>query len=335
MAIADAADYYTPSSPSEVHWLPVPVPVPFPVPVPVDSARAHEAPPGKGGSQRGAAWEAQFDAMDLELRACVEEESEGTEVAVLGRRASQSRPGVPILQSDRSRLGIGIPAPRTDQGRGNPARPVEGTDELIAQRLQMEADAEYARHMEQRSVQSRGTLSSTGVHPSTSLQPTGGPARRPTWWRQQAAEMAATASVTEQPDWWRQQAHEIGLRPARASTRGDEALARQLQEQADAERVWDRSMRRALQASLEQPLRFAAPAASARVVNNATTIMSYAEDTGGSNQESKTCAICCEEFRLGVQVRLLPCLHMYHVACIDRWLSQSRTCPVCKYEITG
>jgi len=45
------------------------------------------------------------------------------------------------------------------------------------------------------------------------------------------------------------------------------------------------------------------------------------------------CNICRERFRDGDQLRILPCLHKYHAACIDRWLIQNRTCPTCKFSL--
>eukprot|EP00434_Breviolum_minutum_P039645 symbB.v1.2.035214.t1/scaffold4692.1/size36308/2 len=47
------------------------------------------------------------------------------------------------------------------------------------------------------------------------------------------------------------------------------------------------------------------------------------------------CTICCEDFVHGDHLRLLPCLHRYHVACIDRWLVHSQTCPVCKHSLVS
>lgn len=41
------------------------------------------------------------------------------------------------------------------------------------------------------------------------------------------------------------------------------------------------------------------------------------------------CVICMVEFMVGDSVRYLPCMHTYHVECIDDWLMRSFTCPSC------
>ena len=41
------------------------------------------------------------------------------------------------------------------------------------------------------------------------------------------------------------------------------------------------------------------------------------------------CVICMVEFMVGDGVRYLPCMHTYHVECIDDWLMRSFTCPSC------
>ncbi|KAJ2783673.1 hypothetical protein H4R18_001583 [Coemansia javaensis] len=47
-----------------------------------------------------------------------------------------------------------------------------------------------------------------------------------------------------------------------------------------------------------------------------------------------SCPICLEEFEPGEHLRELPCMHKYHVACIDTWLvSRSTCCPYCKLDI--
>lgn len=41
------------------------------------------------------------------------------------------------------------------------------------------------------------------------------------------------------------------------------------------------------------------------------------------------CSICTEDFTKGEDVRVLPCNHKYHPACIDPWLlNVSGTCPL-------
>lgn len=41
------------------------------------------------------------------------------------------------------------------------------------------------------------------------------------------------------------------------------------------------------------------------------------------------CSICTEDFAKGEDVRVLPCRHQYHPACIDPWLlNVSGTCPL-------
>ncbi len=36
-----------------------------------------------------------------------------------------------------------------------------------------------------------------------------------------------------------------------------------------------------------------------------------------------------EELTEGEQVRYLPCMHSYHIACIDDWLTRKFLCPSC------
>ncbi|PWA67561.1 zinc finger, RING/FYVE/PHD-type [Artemisia annua] len=45
------------------------------------------------------------------------------------------------------------------------------------------------------------------------------------------------------------------------------------------------------------------------------------------------CPICLEEFRVGDQVRGLPCAHNFHVACIDKWLRLNIRCPRCRCSV--
>ncbi|KAJ1570013.1 hypothetical protein HK096_005907, partial [Nowakowskiella sp. JEL0078] len=45
------------------------------------------------------------------------------------------------------------------------------------------------------------------------------------------------------------------------------------------------------------------------------------------------CIICLDDFVDGIEVRVLPCRHEFHIPCIDKWLlHRKRTCPICKQE---
>ncbi|EFB20488.1 hypothetical protein PANDA_021707, partial [Ailuropoda melanoleuca] len=44
----------------------------------------------------------------------------------------------------------------------------------------------------------------------------------------------------------------------------------------------------------------------------------------------KACTICITEYTEGNRLRILPCSHEFHVHCIDRWLSENSTCPLCR-----
>jgi len=46
-------------------------------------------------------------------------------------------------------------------------------------------------------------------------------------------------------------------------------------------------------------------------------------------KKNRECVICMIEFNVGDSVRYLPCMHIYHVECIDDWLMRSFTCPSC------
>lgn len=46
------------------------------------------------------------------------------------------------------------------------------------------------------------------------------------------------------------------------------------------------------------------------------------------------CSICFDEFKLAeIDVRKLPCSHLFHEKCIFPWLRQSGTCPVCRASL--
>lgn len=49
--------------------------------------------------------------------------------------------------------------------------------------------------------------------------------------------------------------------------------------------------------------------------------------------DNDCCAICIEPYKVTDVIRVLPCKHEFHKACIDPWLLEHRTCPMCKMDI--
>jgi hypothetical protein len=47
-------------------------------------------------------------------------------------------------------------------------------------------------------------------------------------------------------------------------------------------------------------------------------------------KEQLTCSVCLQEFYLGRQAIRLVCAHLFHCCCIFNWLSNHKTCPLCR-----
>nr|XP_043873636.1 RING finger protein 44 [Solea senegalensis] len=57
---------------------------------------------------------------------------------------------------------------------------------------------------------------------------------------------------------------------------------------------------------------------------------SFEGASGGGNTQ---CQICFCDYTDGEKLRILPCFHDYHVKCIDRWLKDNTTCPICRANL--
>ena len=56
--------------------------------------------------------------------------------------------------------------------------------------------------------------------------------------------------------------------------------------------------------------------------------------TGGPVGNDASCSICTEDFQKGEDLRVLPCDHKFHAACVDPWLLDvSGTCPLCRVDL--
>lgn len=66
-----------------------------------------------------------------------------------------------------------------------------------------------------------------------------------------------------------------------------------------------------------------------------STVMTYAATDDTDNQPSSSiCSICTLEYEPQQQIRSLDhCDHTFHTSCIDRWLSDHNTCPLCRANV--
>ncbi|XP_059972831.1 E3 ubiquitin-protein ligase RNF149 isoform X2 [Mesoplodon densirostris] len=53
----------------------------------------------------------------------------------------------------------------------------------------------------------------------------------------------------------------------------------------------------------------------------------------GIDVDAESCAVCIENFKGKDVIRILPCKHIFHRICIDPWLLDHRTCPMCKLDV--
>ncbi|KAK4757988.1 hypothetical protein SAY87_019289 [Trapa incisa] len=54
---------------------------------------------------------------------------------------------------------------------------------------------------------------------------------------------------------------------------------------------------------------------------------------GGDGSYDSSCSICLSDYQDTDTVRVLPeCKHFFHVKCVDPWLKQHSTCPICRKQ---
>ncbi|KAJ8711746.1 hypothetical protein PYW08_008700 [Mythimna loreyi] len=51
-----------------------------------------------------------------------------------------------------------------------------------------------------------------------------------------------------------------------------------------------------------------------------------------AHQDEK-CTICLSLFEVDSDCRRLPCMHLFHMECVDQWLSTNKHCPICRVDI--
>lgn len=67
------------------------------------------------------------------------------------------------------------------------------------------------------------------------------------------------------------------------------------------------------------------PPTSKAFVENLTT--STITKLGGQ------CPVCLKEWAEGDEIKMLPCKHKFHPACILPWLEKTNSCPMCRHEL--
>ncbi|ONM38911.1 E3 ubiquitin-protein ligase At4g11680 [Zea mays] len=50
-------------------------------------------------------------------------------------------------------------------------------------------------------------------------------------------------------------------------------------------------------------------------------------------RDDQECCICLAQYGEKEEVRQLPCTHVFHLKCVDRWLRIISSCPLCKQEL--
>jgi hypothetical protein len=96
--------------------------------------------------------------------------------------------------------------------------------------------------------------------------------------------------------------------------------------------------RRQSESGLSQPaieaatFRFLQPSSSSPALGAARP---EDDDDMPPTSSSAECPICVAALRAGEECRRLPCLHVFHVPCIDSWLGRNRLCPTCKKDVVA
>lgn len=73
--------------------------------------------------------------------------------------------------------------------------------------------------------------------------------------------------------------------------------------------------------------------ATQEMINIHTVSFEYTLDNNDNNQSN--CVICLCDFETGDMMRRLPCVHFFHLNCVERWLLSSATCPICRNLISN
>eukprot|EP00756_Hemistasia_phaeocysticola_P005668 Hpha_TRINITY_DN13449_c0_g1::TRINITY_DN13449_c0_g1_i1::g.131033::m.131033 len=93
-------------------------------------------------------------------------------------------------------------------------------------------------------------------------------------------------------------------------------------------------MRRAIEASLQEPQPCGPPPASEEDIANLQTVRLTFLDLAQVDA-TKECMVCLDKFQKGTMVTKLPCKHAFCPDCIKEWLQRHGTCPICRSEVNN
>jgi len=68
------------------------------------------------------------------------------------------------------------------------------------------------------------------------------------------------------------------------------------------------------------------------LLNIASANISYGMKKHDLKEKKETCAICFEELGQN-EIRILPCIHKFHKNCVDGWVKDKNTCPMCRKKV--
>ena len=74
--------------------------------------------------------------------------------------------------------------------------------------------------------------------------------------------------------------------------------------------------------------------ASSKDLNSVPVVFYSSANYTGDKGNDSSCAICMVDYIDNDPLRVLPCNHRFHKACIDQWLNINKTCPYCRHDIT-
>ncbi|KAH7365666.1 hypothetical protein KP509_18G040500 [Ceratopteris richardii] len=62
-------------------------------------------------------------------------------------------------------------------------------------------------------------------------------------------------------------------------------------------------------------------------------ILQYDEELASTCDDAQ-CSVCLSDYQMGEKIQMLPaCKHVFHMQCIDKWLANNVTCPICRTSI--